>query len=241
MDCLEKRLSGGLRDIADRVSQPPVSSSVTALRPTAGRRARVLVPAGAVLAIALVGGAAVGVVNLQERESSTVVTSGGEGASNDRPSPMPATGTNGPATDVFAVDAAADRIAAFADRPGFGKATVDYDTSTVTVFWKGTPPPEVTKMTGVGDNGVNVVVAAAQYSAEEFKAAGHAALRSDPESVVAAMSNPDMSGLVVEVLDTWGGSESKLQEATGMPVTVRVVNEGFVPLVHSSTSRVADH
>lgn len=219
MDNLDRRLASGLRDIAHQ-SRQSVASSLEEAPRAAGRSRRLVVPAVAGLAILLTGGVVAMLVSSQHDRPDSVVAASTEGRAT----------ITAPAPNAVDVDRTADRVAVFSDRPGFGKTVVDYNAGTVTVFWKGQPPAEVMEVARRGDNGVNVVLAAAQYSAEELTAAGKAAMLSDPKTVVAATASPDMSGLVVDVLRTWTGSAESLRQAAGVPVTVRIVEERPVDL-----------
>lgn len=71
----------------------------------------------------------------------------------------------------------AQQLTSFSGRSGFGKVPVDYETSTVTVFWVGTPPTEVSSLAGERPSGVLVRLESATFSEAELLDASNATLR----------------------------------------------------------------
>ena len=125
-----------------------------------------------------------------------------------------------PASRDAVIDVA-EQVTAFSAKAGFGKVAVDYETATVTVFWVGTPPTEVSSLEGERSNGVLVLLESATFSEAELVDAGEAAVRAGRErfgrdAIAEAYPNNDLSGLVVEattervtaeaLADTTGGS-----------------------------------
>lgn len=140
--------------------------------------------------------------------------------------------TDGPHT--AAVDRTAASATALAEVPGYAGVAVDYDAATVTVSWKGEPPPQVGLLRRQAP--VTVDVRRAVFSEAELRAASTRLLDSQraahgPDAVLAALPAPDYAGLVVEV-----GSDSTvagrpglaehLGRTAGVPVRVTLIDDG---------------
>lgn len=147
-----------------------------------------------------------------------------------------------PGSRVAVIDVA-ERLTAFSTKPGFGKVDVNYETATVAVFWKGTPPTEVSSLEGERSNGVLILLESATFSEAELIAASNAAMRAGRErfgvdAIAEVHPNNDLSGLVVEAT-TERVTRDALAEATGgIPVTVRQIHVGEVTCVFGQDCHV---
>lgn len=135
---------------------------------------------------------------------------------------VPENPDHGPVNEV------ASSLMAHESALGFGRVEVDYETSTVKVFWKGEPTPEVQDTMKAEVPGVKVVLVPAKVSLSEVLAAGQTLQRAD-EGVTAVMPNDELSGIIVEVDETsraWSASDSTTDQfaaLVGMPVELRAV------------------
>lgn len=111
---------------------------------------------------------------------------------------------------------------------------VDYEMSIVRLYWKGPRPADLVESAQSNIRGVRVEVIEAKYSVADLEAAGTQAaalLRASDRQVevAATMPNETLSGLVVEIVRPWSGSVRAVEEQIGVPITVRLVDEGPVP------------
>jgi hypothetical protein len=155
-----------------------------------------------------------------------------EGGGDASPPTAPTTSPQQPAQST--VDEVAELLSRHAGEPGYGKVVVDYLGSTVRLYWKGTLPADLTRLRNSTVKGVTIEIVDAKYSESDLVAAGQqaAALIEDrfgEGTVAATMPNETMSGIVVEIVRPWSGSVQDIEEQIGLPVTVRLVDEGPVP------------
>jgi hypothetical protein len=145
------------------------------------------------------------------------------------------------------VDAAAELPASYWSEPGFGKVTLDYSTSSVEIFWHGTPPLDVAKLDGSMVDGVLLSIVPTKYSDAQLVAAGEQVFASETKSdgttdVVATLPNEDLSGLIVEVLRDSKAAATPAQAAeryaaqVGLPVEVHLADGPIVPTTRQNDS-----
>lgn len=159
--------------------------------------------------------------------------------STAEPGPAPEIITNPDPAEV-AIDevrAAGDAVSLYKE-PGFGKVTLDLDAREVRVFWKGTPPTEVSSRVGVDDNGVTTTLVPTEYSDAELLEAAedlmYAGLEAEGTPISFVSQFPDLSGLTAAIRprilakseardatasDT--GLEEKLEDIAGVPVETK--------------------
>ncbi|WP_418060887.1 hypothetical protein [Pimelobacter simplex] len=120
---------------------------------------------------------------------------------------------------------------------GYGKVAIDLTQRLVTVFWKGPPPEAVKAALGEHDNGVEVTLTDAPYSALDLLLAGEelfdAGRKDGGVRMQGVYPNDDLSGLVAEIQPAvlerlnatksssrgGGALESTLEKIAGVPVT----------------------
>jgi len=166
-DAYEALLTRGLKAIADEAPSFPGLPTVPVDPPRSRRRWAPLTAAAAVAAI-IAGAYATGLAPKASHQQQLPPAGAGPAAadgSSSTPTPLP----NLASKDE--VRAVADPLAGLYDRAGFGRVSLDFSTREVQVWWKGTPPAEVSEASGVNADGVRVVVIQATYSDHELRAA----------------------------------------------------------------------
>lgn len=236
MDAFEQRFAATLQEIARRAPEDPVSAPATPEpRSSAGHRlVAPLLAAAAVTTILGVGAWQGGL--------------GGSEAGEDQLAPAGPGGTSSQTADAplvsrHAVIDVAEQLTAFSDRPGFGKVGVDYETSTITVFWAGTPPTEVSSLAGERPSGVMVLLESATFSETELLDAGEAVMQAGRErfgqdAIAEVHANDDLSGLVVDATTERVTAEALADATRGIPLTVRIVDIAEVTCAYGQDCRV---
>jgi hypothetical protein len=153
-------------------------------------------------------------------------TEPGEAAPVAEPGGPTTTPRPAPPASHFAVDETANELASFIDSPGYGQVSLDYKSAHVTVSWSGEPPRQVRELVGEQPNGVTVLLRQVPYSQPELMAAGDKVwdkLAKDGAQVATLYPNDSLTGIVVEIVKPWSGTEEELGDVAGLPVTVRFV------------------
>lgn len=230
MTDFERRLRGGLRDLAAHAPQGPDDRHTAAPLDQAPRRRRngFIAIAGTAAVVAIAIGAPVLLEQMADQTppAPTVAESGGSTSI-----PTAATHASG-RPDQPTLDEVAETLSRHAVEPGYGKVVVDYDASTVRLYWKGALPADLAQVDRSTIKGVRVEVIAVEFSEAELVAAGRQAtslLEASKIDVAATMPNEPMSGIVIEIVGSWSGSVDDVERQVGVPITVRVVDEGPVP------------
>ena len=197
-DAYESLLTRGLYALADEAPSFPGLPTVAMDSPRRRGPWAPLTAAAAVAAI-IAGAYATGLTQKASHQQQLPPAGSGQAAaegSSSTPAPLP----NLASKDE--VRAVADPLAGLYDMAGFGKVSLDFSTREVHVWWKGTPPAEVSEASGVNADGVRLVVIQATYSDQELRAA--AQMVADAAGALDVRINTigqaqDLSGLVVYV------------------------------------------
>jgi len=125
-------------------------------------------------------------------------------------------------------------------KEGFGRTEVSYEPARVTVYWKGSPPPEINSAVESAPEGVDVIVRQVPYSQSDFDLASSLIFEASPTSpdgaptVSATVPWKNMDGLTVEMVASelpaargqfLSSTEQEFEELTGLPVNVRSAPE----------------
>lgn len=223
----QQRLVRGLRSLAE--DAPPYQQAADRPVRTATSKGRwrlsVAMPALATLAV-VVGAVTIPLVLNEDGRGMDTTNEQTTGWAEPGPaSPPPSADLPGP--DVEAVRSAARPLATLEQQPGFGRVALDFDTKTVTVFWAGEPPQEVTTRLGTTSDGVRVDLVEVPYSQADLVAVGDRVLKgTGPGTGLPAAflvrPRPDLSGVVVEMerTDLTQSQLAELESLAGVPVTV---------------------
>ena len=140
-----------------------------------------------------------------------------------------------PADIRTAVDLAADAATTLAEVPGYAGVTVDYDTASVVVSWKGEAPSAVSDLTERVLDGVTVDVRQTALSEADLRAASTRLMDSQralhgPDAVLAALPASDYAGLVAEVSHDSAVARTpalaqRLERVAGVPVQLTMVGD----------------
>lgn len=218
----ESRLAQVLRQIADEA--PPFEAHAANYLTNSGARKVHLVIGSAAAVVAIAGaGYAVSTYWSPEPTSprhSPVSSSDGTSTSAS-PAPRPELGSRDEVRD------AAAPLAGLYGAPGFGSVALDFDTRTVTVRWKGTPPTEVTEAVGTDENGVHVELRSAANSDAELSDAAQRVADSGSQfeiEVNYVTKAEDLSGIVVYISerDSRGHDLETLSESLARVAEVSV-------------------
>lgn len=137
-----------------------------------------------------------------------------------------------------ATQAAVDRVAGSATElartPGYAGVSVDYETASVTVSWKGAVPPAVRSLEEHLPSGVTMDVRRTALSAADLRAAGTRLLDSQRAApgavtVLAAFPSEDYAGLVIEVSRDpvelgMEALDHRLERVAGVPVRIKPIH-----------------
>jgi len=112
---------------------------------------------------------------------------------------------------------------------------VDYEAGSVTIYWRGEPPPAVSRLHGKVIDGVSVSLVTSMYSEVDMVVAGtraHRYLDSVYGSGTFASAGPteDWTALRVSIVGPWSGSISELEHQVNMPVLIRLIDEDQAPV-----------
>jgi hypothetical protein len=134
-----------------------------------------------------------------------------------------------------AVDRAAGAATALAEVPGYAGVSVDYDSASVVVSWKGEAPPAVSALRERAADGATIDVRPAALSQAELRAASTRLLDSQraqhgPDAVLAAFPTADYAGLIAEVRRDSAaartpGLAQRLERVAGVPVRLTMVED----------------
>ena len=125
-------------------------------RPLRLRRRRGVILAGSIAAA--VGVAIVGTSVVAEAEA---------GPPTAQPPAPAAANTGAPVALTF--DQVAEALSAHDGEPGYGQVVVRPKSGEVVVYWKGTPPRDVTALIGVASDGTRVRLVDAPFSSNEIR------------------------------------------------------------------------
>lgn len=237
MDAFEQRFAATLQEIARRAPEDPVPA-LPPPTPRASTRDRLVTPllaATAVTAILGIGAWQAGLGGSETRDDPLAPAGPGAG-------PPSQTAAEPPASRDAVIEVA-ETLTALGGKPGFGKVEVDYETATVTMFWVGIPPTEVSSLEGKRPNGVLVLLESATYSETELLDASNAAFlagreRFGQDAIAEVHPNADLSGLVVEATTERVTAEA-LADTTGqIPLTVRLVDVAEVTCAYGQDCQV---
>ncbi|GAB2499401.1 hypothetical protein GCM10027063_43720 [Promicromonospora xylanilytica] len=133
-----------------------------------------------------------------------------------------------------AVDRAAGAATALSEVPGYAGVSVDYESATVTVSWKGAAPAAVGALAERVSDDVLVEVRRTALSGADLHAASTRLLDAQraapaPVSVLTVLPAEDYTGLVVEVSGGPGAPgadalDRRLERLAGVPVQVRTIH-----------------
>lgn len=223
----QQRLMRGLRSLAQ--DAPPYREPADRPAHTATSKGRwrlsVAMPALATLAV-VAGAVTIPLVLNEDGRSMDTPNEQTTGWAEPGPASPPSS-AGLPDPDVEAVRNAARPLAALEQQPGFGRVALDFDTKTVTVFWNGEPPQEVTTRLGTTSDGVRVELDEVPFSQADLVAAGDRVLQAtgpgtDLPAAYLVRPRPDLSGVVVEMerADLEPAQLAELERLAGVPVTV---------------------
>lgn len=216
MDTFELTFAASLREAAAAAGRAPMP---VAAKPRRAPHVGSTLAAAAAVAGIVTGAVVLGPRALEERRDPS--------PSEISPAEPGGTTPTGRSTGQRdAVTAQVEDLAAYSDIAGFGKVAADYDSATVTIYWKGAPPAAVAATTGTTPQGVRVILAEADYSQAELTSAGtrvmdHAREVFGPGVVTAVVPNRDLSGLVVEATSSLDLSQLSGLEA--VPLALKLV------------------
>lgn len=223
---LETRLRGAMQEVA--AAAPPAAPIADPQHGdgVARHRKGPLLVAAAVLVVA--GGTAT--LAQVARDSDSGPQQGAEsyaGPGGVSPTPSPNPDAN--------VDDLAARISAHENARGFGQVEVDYEHSTVVVRWNGVPPGAVRNLRGTHANGLTVKIWQSDYPRKVLEQASVKLVRDLPDELgrdrlAGVLAEPDMSGIVAEIVPPWNGDVGDLEVVAGVPVRVAFVDDLPQPL-----------
>lgn len=235
MDNLENRLSGALAELVEIAAAEPPMKDAPFTSPAGPRRSRgPMLAAAAVLAIVGMGASLPWIVGSRGHEGSMFAE---EGPASDPSTPIRSADPTATSSlnneELQRAREVAEQLASLWKRPGFGKVVIDEASASITVFWKGIPPPEIDAAT---ERDVQVTVRASRFSEADVEQAAIRLRRApardiDGAEIATVSANADLSGATVEVVKPWHGSSATLQAVLGMPVSVVLIDEDDAPKV----------
>jgi hypothetical protein len=200
-----------------------------------------LVAAAAAIAGIAVLGSTIALLNSgpPEKNDPDTPAAASDGPESTPPTPRPELASRDQ------VRAVANRLNLY-EEPGYGKVAIDFKTSEVRVYWKGTPPAEITDAVQLQPDGVIVSLIAVEYSANELEVAGNKvfadARKPGRVPITHVQPQDDLSGIRVGIApeDMPADPEPlrlQLEEVTGgVPVTIEE-GSSIVGTVPGSTER----
>lgn len=232
---LEERLRGALRETAEHAPKgASIPDQVVTPQPRRQPWRPVLAAAVTVAVIGLGWGLFSSVSDRSDTPSDPGSDTSAAEPGGSRPSETatPARGSRA------VVDRVAARASSHESERGFADVAVDYQRSTVTIWWKGEPPPEVADLVGSQPGGVTVALRDARFDESDLAIAAKRLLRAptkalDGAQVTAVENKPDLGGITVSVVRPWNGDAAALVHVADVPVTVRLVDEPVAPLDRS--------